>query len=159
LIATAILGLLAGCGVGERDTGNDNDEEEVARTVINYIHAVAAADGKAACAKLTRQQAHAVLVGARVKLPNLHAQNCADALTGVGLGLARPVRAAMLAAPIVNIRTAGAKARAELLGGTTIIRLDQDDRGRWLIAGGLNLWTLHPYEGQRSSPRIAGVVQ
>lgn len=136
----AILGLgllLSGCGGG---VTAENEEEEVARTVFVYIHAVVGGNGRLACRTLTREQARAVVAGARARLPEIDARSCADAMSKVGRRLAPPVASALLAAPLINIHTVDGRASAELIGGSTEIRLMRHG-AHWLISGGLNLWT------------------
>lgn len=147
LLLPLIALALAGCGRSTVTTttyvDRGNVREDIAIAIIDYVYAFAAADGKRACNSLTPDQQRAVLRGAHVKLPFLHAQSCADALTKVGRRLARPVRGWMLSTRVVGLRVVGSRAWATLLDGTTVIRLRQNGNGRWLIAGGLNLWTAH----------------
>ncbi len=151
VLVTALL--LMGCG----SSRNEDEEEAVAKTVFSYIHAVVGGDGQAACESLTRPQARTALKGARVKFPELKARSCADALSKVGERLAPDVATALLAAPLMNIQTEDGKARAELIGGSTVIRLMRSD-DRWLISAGLNLWTARHRPDLGSPQRTASIA-
>ena len=136
--------LLLGCG------SSANEEEAVAGTIFAYIEAVVRGEGRLACDWLTRPQQRAVLQGATTKFPGLHARSCADAFSKFAKRLGPDVVVPLLSAGVRDFQIDDGKATAELAGGTTTIRLIHSS-GRWLISGGLNLWTAR----NRSTPAPA----